>query len=160
MRILHQSVRFVNTKISEGIPKLAPQPTQLKPIILPPTLHLWTIILLVIVSGNFADAQRNSASVSDTLSSKADERFARALEPMTFRVSTRSRRTSRVSNRVVVLYRQPAHRRWKRFRLSINLFPLCTDTPNARADVAFRHKPSLHGAFCCYRCSEQRIFLF
>ena len=30
------------------------------------------------------DAQRNSASVSDTLSSKADERFARALEPMTF----------------------------------------------------------------------------
>ena len=35
------------------------------------------------VSANFADAQRNSASVSDTLSSKADERFARALEPMT-----------------------------------------------------------------------------
>ena len=39
---------------------------------------------MLIVSANFADAQRTSTSVSDTLSSKADERFARALEPMTF----------------------------------------------------------------------------
>ena len=84
MRILYQLIRFVNTKISEGIPKSASQPTQLKPVILPPTLHLWAIILLVIVSANFAEAQRNSTSVSDTLSSKADERFARVLEPMTF----------------------------------------------------------------------------
>lgn len=84
MRILHQLIRFVNTKISEGIPKLVSQPTQLKPVILPPTLYLWAIILLVIVSANFAAAQRNSTSVSDTLSSKADEGFARVLEPMTF----------------------------------------------------------------------------
>ena len=84
MSILHQLIRFVNTKISEGIPKLVSQPTQLKPVILPPTLYLWAIILLVIVSANFAAAQRNSTSVSDTLSSKADEGFARVLEPMTF----------------------------------------------------------------------------
>ena len=84
MRILHQLIKFVNTKISEGIPKLAPQSTQLKPISLCLVLHLWAIILVVIVSANFADAQRTSASVSDTLSSEADERFARVLEPMTF----------------------------------------------------------------------------
>ena len=85
MRILHQLIKFVNTKISKGIPKLVPQPTQLNPVILPPTLYLWAIILLAIVSTNFAEAQRNSTSVSGTLSSKADEGFARALEPMTFR---------------------------------------------------------------------------
>ena len=45
---------------------------------------IWATTLLVIVSANFAEAQRNSTSVSDTLSSKADERFARVLEPMTF----------------------------------------------------------------------------
>ena len=84
MRILHQLIRFVNTKISEDTPKLVSQPTQLKPVNLCLALHLWAIILVVIVSTNFADAQRTSASVSDTLSSKADERFARALEPMTF----------------------------------------------------------------------------
>ena len=84
MRILHQLIRFVNTKISEDTPKLVSQPTQLKPVNLCLALHLWAIILVVIVSTNFADAQRTSASVSDTLSGKADERFARALEPMTF----------------------------------------------------------------------------
>lgn len=40
--------------------------------------------MLVIVSANLAEAQRDSASVSDTLSSKADEGFARVLEPITF----------------------------------------------------------------------------
>ena len=83
MRILHQLIRFVNTKISEGIPKLASQPTQLKPVLLRLTPHLWSIILVVIGSPNFAEAQRNSAGVADVLSSKADARFARALEPMT-----------------------------------------------------------------------------
>ena len=84
MRILHQLITFVNTKISEAIPKSAPQPTQLKPVILRFALHLWAIILAVIGSTNLTEAQRNSTSVSDMLSSKADERFARALEPMTF----------------------------------------------------------------------------
>ena len=85
MRILYQFIGFVNTKILEGSPKLTTQSIQLKSTIPPFILHLWTVILVVIVSANFVDAQRNSASVSDTLSSKADERFARVLEPMTFR---------------------------------------------------------------------------
>ena len=84
MRILHQLIRFVNTKISEGIPKSVPQPTQLKPVILRLTLHVWAIILVVIGSTTLAEAQRSSTSVSDTLSSEADERFARVLKPMTF----------------------------------------------------------------------------
>ena len=84
MPILHQAISFVNTKILEGSPKLTTQPIQLKPTIPHFILHLWIVILVVIVSANFVDAQRTSASVSDTLSSKADERFARVLEPMTF----------------------------------------------------------------------------
>ena len=84
MRILYQSISFVNTKILEGSPKLTMQRIQFKSAISRSIFHLWGIILLVIVSTNFAEAQRNSASVSDTLSSKADERFARVLEPMTF----------------------------------------------------------------------------
>ena len=60
------------------------QRIQLKFAIPRSIFHLWAIILLVIVSTNFAEAQRNSTSVSDTLSSKADERFARVLEPMMF----------------------------------------------------------------------------
>ena len=46
--------------------------------------YVWTTILVVMGSADFAEAQRNSTSVSGTLSSEADERFARALEPMTF----------------------------------------------------------------------------
>ena len=84
MPILYQSISFVNTKILEGSPKLTMQRIQFKSAISRSIFHLWGIILLVIVSTNFAEAQRNSASVSDTLSSKADERFARVLEPMTF----------------------------------------------------------------------------
>lgn len=83
MRILHQLIRFVNTKISESVPELTTQPIQLKSAISRPILHLLAVILVVIVSTNFAEAQRNSASVSDTLSSRADAGFARALEPMT-----------------------------------------------------------------------------
>ena len=84
MRILHQLIGFVNTKISGHVPELATQLTQLESATLHFIFRLWAIILVLIVSTNFADAQRNSASVSDTLSSKADEGFARALEPMTF----------------------------------------------------------------------------
>ena len=84
MRILYQSISFVNTKILEGSSKLTTQPIQLKSDIPHGILHSWIVFLVVMGSTNFADAQRNSASVSDTLSSKADERFARALEPMTF----------------------------------------------------------------------------
>ena len=84
MRILYQFIGFVNTKILEDSPKLTTQPIQLKFLIPRSIFHLWAIILVAIVSANFADAQRNSASVSDTLSSEADERFARVLEPMPF----------------------------------------------------------------------------
>lgn len=84
MRILYQSISFVNTKIFESVPELTMQRIQLKFARPRSILHLWAIILLVIVSPNFAEAQRNSTSVSDTLSSKADERFARVLEPMMF----------------------------------------------------------------------------
>ncbi len=84
MRMLHQLIGFVNTKILEDSPELTMQRIQLKFAIPRSIFHLWAIILLVIVSTNFTEAQRNSTSVSDTLSSKADERFARALEPMTF----------------------------------------------------------------------------
>ena len=84
MLILYQSISFVNTKILEGSPKLTTKPIQLKSAIPRSIFHLWVIILVLVVSINFAEAQRNSTSVSDTLSSKADERFARVLEPMTF----------------------------------------------------------------------------
>ena len=84
MRILHQLIGFVNTKISGHVPELATQLTQLESAAPSFIFRLWAIILVLTVSANFADAQRNSASVSDTLSSKADEGFARALEPMTF----------------------------------------------------------------------------
>ena len=84
VRILHELIYFVNTKILEGVPELTTQLTQLKSTTSRFIFRLWAIILVLIVSANFADAQRTSASVSDTLSSKADEGFARALEPMTF----------------------------------------------------------------------------
>ena len=45
--------------------------------------YLWVVILAVIGSINFADAQRSSAGVADVLSSETDAKFARALEPMT-----------------------------------------------------------------------------
>ncbi len=84
MRILYQFVGFVNTKILENSPRLTTRPIQLKSATPHLILHLWVAILAVSVSANFAAAQRTSTSVSDTLSSKADERFARVLEPMTF----------------------------------------------------------------------------
>ena len=84
VRILHELIYFVNTKILEGVPELTTQLTQLKSTTSRFIFRLWAIILVLIVSANFADAQRTSASVSDTLSSKADEGFARVLEPMTF----------------------------------------------------------------------------
>lgn len=45
--------------------------------------YLWVVILAVIGSINFADAQRSSAGVAGVLSSETDAEFARALEPMT-----------------------------------------------------------------------------
>ena len=85
MRILYQLIRFVNTKILEDLPKLATQPIQLKSAMSRSIFHLWVVILVLIVSANLAEAQRNSAGVAGVLSSKADEGFGRALELMTFR---------------------------------------------------------------------------
>ena len=83
MRMLHQLISFVNTKISEHVLELTTQPPHLGSAILRFIFHLWTIILVLIGSADFAEAQRNSASVSDVLSSEADAGFAHALEPMT-----------------------------------------------------------------------------
>ncbi len=66
------------------MPRIGTEASNYKTSVLNCVSLIWAIILLAIVSTNFADAQRTSTSVSDTLSSKADERFARALEPMTF----------------------------------------------------------------------------
>ena len=83
MRILHQLIGFVNTKISEGSPELMAQPTQFTSVIPRFIFHIWAVILVVIGSADFAEAQRNPASVSDMLSSETNAEFARALEPMT-----------------------------------------------------------------------------
>ena len=83
MRILYQFIGFVNTKILGDSLKLTTQSIQLKPATTHFILYLWVVISVLIVSTNFAEAQRNTASVSDTLSSEADAGFARALEPMT-----------------------------------------------------------------------------
>ena len=82
MRILYQSIRFVNTKIFERAPESTAQSTQLKFAIPRFIFCLSTIILVVIGRVDFAEAQRSSAGVADVLSSETDERFARALEPM------------------------------------------------------------------------------
>ena len=82
MRILYQSIRFVNTKIFERAPELTAQSTQLKFAIRRFIFYLSTIILVVIGRVDFAEAQRSSAGVAEVLSSETDERFARALEPM------------------------------------------------------------------------------
>ena len=83
MRILHQLIGFVNTKISEHVPELATQSTQLESATPRFIFHLWTVILVAIGSADFAEAQRTSAGVADMLSSETDTEFARALEPMT-----------------------------------------------------------------------------
>ena len=83
MPILYHSIRFVNTKIFEHAPALATQLTQLKFAIPRFILYLSTIILVVIGTVDVAKAQRSSAGVADVLSSETDERFARALEPIT-----------------------------------------------------------------------------
>ena len=83
IRMLHQLIGFVNTKILEGSPKLTMQPMQLKSAISRSIFHLWAIILVVIVSTNSAEAQRNSVGVADILSTETDAGFARALEPIT-----------------------------------------------------------------------------
>ena len=59
------------------------QSTQLRSNIPCVIFYLWVVVLAVIGSPNLANAQRNSTSVSDVLSSEADARFARVLEPMT-----------------------------------------------------------------------------
>ncbi len=58
------------------------RPTQFTSVIPRFIFHIWTVILGVIGSADFAEAQRNSAGVSDMLSSETDAGFARALEPM------------------------------------------------------------------------------
>ena len=83
MCMLHQLISFVNTKISEDVPGSTTQSTQLNPAILRLIFHLSAVILVVIGSTDFADAQRTSTSVSDVLNSEADAGFAHALEPMT-----------------------------------------------------------------------------
>ena len=60
------------------------QPTQLKSTISHLISHLGAIILVVIGSANFAEAQRNSAGVAAVLGGKVPAGFARALDPMTF----------------------------------------------------------------------------
>ena len=82
VRILHQLISFVNIKISGGIPELTTQSTQLKPTIPRLILHLSAVVLVVIGSTDFTEAQRNATSVSDVLSGETDTGFARALEPM------------------------------------------------------------------------------
>ena len=75
----------IHTHRRRGIlPRIGTEASNYKTSVLNCVSLIWAIILVVIVSTNFADAQRNSASVSDTLSNKADEGFARVLEPMTF----------------------------------------------------------------------------
>ena len=70
--------------ILSDLPRTSNEASNYKTSVLNCVSLIWAIILVVIVSTNSADAQRNRTSVSDTLSSKADERFARVLEPMTF----------------------------------------------------------------------------
>ena len=82
MPILYQSIRFVHTKIFERVPELTAQSTQLKFAIPRFIFCLSTIIVAVIGRVDFAEAQRSSAGVADVLSSETDERFARALEPI------------------------------------------------------------------------------
>ena len=82
MRILHQLIGFVNTKISESGLKLMIQLAQLKSVILCLMLHLWAAIPVIMGGVDFAEAQRNSTGVADVLSGKAAAGFARALEPM------------------------------------------------------------------------------
>ena len=84
MRILYQLISFVNTKIAGDVPELTIQPTQFTSAAPRFTFHLWVVVLIVIGSADFAEAQRNSAGVADVLSSETDGGFARALEPMTF----------------------------------------------------------------------------
>ena len=83
MRILYQSIRFVNTKISGSVPELATQPTQLESTIRRFIFCISAVVLTAVGSANHAEAQRTSTSVSDVLSSETDAEFARALEPIT-----------------------------------------------------------------------------
>ena len=82
MRMLHQLIGFVNTKISGSVPALMTQPTQLESTIRHFIFYISAVVLIVIGSANHAEAQRNSAGVADILSSEVDAGFARALAPM------------------------------------------------------------------------------
>ncbi len=77
-------IRIHNHRRRGILPHIGTEASNYKTAVLNCVSLIWAIILLAIVSANFAAAQRTSTSVSDTLSSKADEGFARALEPMTF----------------------------------------------------------------------------
>ena len=83
-RAFRGMIRIHNHRRRGILPRISTEASNYKTSVLNCVSLIWAIILLAIVSANFADAQRTSTSVSDTLSSKADERFARALEPMTF----------------------------------------------------------------------------
>ena len=82
MRMLHQLIGFVNTKISGSVPELMRQSTQLESTIRRFIFCISVVVLIVTGSANHAEAQRNSAGVADILSSETDAGFARALAPM------------------------------------------------------------------------------
>ena len=155
MRILYQLISFVNTKTAGDVPELTIQPTQFTSAAPRFTFHLWVVVLIVIGSADFAEAQRNSAGVANVLSSETDGGFARALEPMTFQFP---RDHGAHPEYQIEWWYYTGNLRTdngQAFGLSVDLFPPRTDTSNARADFTFRHKPGLHGAFCRYGCSKQ-----
>ena len=115
---------------------------------------IWAIILVLIVSTNFADAQRNSASVSDTLSSEADERFARVLEPMTFQFP-RDHGPHPEYQIEWWYYTGNLHTDdEKAFGYQLTFFRFALTPQMPERSFTFRHEPSLYGAFCRYGRSE------
>ena len=100
-------------------------------------------------------------SVSDTLSGKDDEGFARVLEPMDVSVPTRITGQHPEYQVEWWYYTGNLHTDdGKAFRLSVDLFPLCADTPNARADLTFRDEPSLYDAYSPVTdAAKRRVFL-
>ena len=74
----------IHTHRRRGIlPRIGTEASNYKTSVLNCVSLIWAMILLVIVSADFAEAQRSSAGVADVLSSEADAGFARVLEPMT-----------------------------------------------------------------------------
>ena len=73
----------IHTHRRRGIlPRIGTEAWNYKTSVLNYVSLIWAIILVVIVSTNSAEAQRNSAGVADILSTETDAGFARALAPM------------------------------------------------------------------------------